>query len=187
MASGGQDRKARGAARESAAAAPPSTAAECARGYFEALARRDPEAMVAYWAPDGVDDIVPLRVLRGRDEIRSFFEGLFAAFPDLTTQVRRIVSDDRCAAVEWRMRGTFTGRPFQGIAPTGQRLELRGVDLVEVKGGLIVRNVAYYDGAAFARQVGLLPPADSTAERALKSVFNAYVRVRKDIFGRLGG
>lgn len=164
-----------------------SPAAICAKGYFDALSRRDPDAMIAHWAPDGIDDIVPLRVLRGHDEIRSFFSGLFAAMPDLETHVRRIVADESRAAVEWRMRGTFSGSPFEGIAPTGQTLELRGIDLLEVKGALIVRNVAYYDGAAFARQLGMLPAPDSPAERALKSAFNAYVKVRRDIVGRIGG
>ena len=56
------------------------------------------------------------------------------------------------AAVEWRMTGTFTGAPFQGVEPTGRAIELRGLDLIEIEDGENVSNTAYYDGMAFARR-----------------------------------
>ena len=140
--------------------------------------------MGEHWSEDGVDDIVPVGVLRGRREIEDFFRGLFAAVPDLETTVVRVVADDRQAAVEWRMSGTFTGEPFQGIDPTGKAVELRGLDLLEVEDGKIVGNTAYYDGAEFARQVGLMPAQDSGAEKALKGAFNTVTKVRKAVAGR---
>jgi hypothetical protein len=36
-----------------------------------------------HWSGDGVADIVPLGVLRGREEIAGLFRDLFAALPDL--------------------------------------------------------------------------------------------------------
>ena len=72
-----------------------------------------------------------------------------------------VVAAEQSAAVEWRMEGTFDGQPFQGIDPTGRRLEIRGLDLLEIEDGEIVSNTAYYDGMAFARQVGMMPPQDS--------------------------
>jgi hypothetical protein len=44
---------------------------------------------------------------------------------------------------------------------------LRGCDVVEIRDGLVVDNTVYWDGAAFARQVGLLPPQGSLADRAM--------------------
>ena len=93
------------------------------------------------------------------------FRELFAAVPDLEMTVTRVVAGEREAAVEWRMTGNFTGGPFQGVDATGKRIELRGLDLLEVEDGEIVSNTAYYDGMAFARQIGLMPPQDSRAER----------------------
>ena len=155
-----------------------------ARSYFEALGRRDLEGMAGHWAPDGVDDVVPLAVLRGPDEVRGFFRELFAAVPDLETVVERVVADERHATVEWRLTGTFEGAPFQGIEPTGRRVELRGVDLLEIEDGKIARNTAYYDGAEFARQVGMLPRRDSGGERAMMNAFNAVTRLRKAVGDR---
>ena len=151
------------------------------RSYFEAVANRDVNAMVGHWSEDGVDELVGIRPLRGRDEIAGFFSELFAAVPDLETTVTRVVAGEREAAVEWRMTGHFSGGPFQGVDATGRHLEMRGLDLFEVQDGCIVSNTAYSDGMSFARQIGLMPPLDSSAEQAMKSAFNAATRVRRAV------
>src|SRR5215208_5752226 len=138
-----------------------------ARSYFDALAGRNPDAMASHWSADGVADIVPLAILRGPEEIKSFFRELFAAFPGIETTVTRVVADDKHAVVEWRMTGTFSGASFQGIEPTGRQVDLRGLDILEIKEQEILSNTGYYDGADFARQVGLLPPRESGADRAI--------------------
>jgi steroid delta-isomerase-like uncharacterized protein len=160
---------------------------EHARSYFDALAKRDPAGMGGHWSADGVADIVPLAVLRGRDEIVEFFRELFAAVPDLETTVTRVVAGERQAAVEWRMTGHFTGEPFQGVEATGRRIELRGLDMMEIEDGLNVSNTAYYDGMSFIRQIGLMPPQDSGPDRAMKSAFNAATRLRRAVADWQGG
>jgi steroid delta-isomerase-like uncharacterized protein len=152
-----------------------------ARSYFEAVARRDTSAMAEHWRADGVDDLVPLRPLRGTDEIVAFFAELFQAIPDLETTVTRVVAGETQAAVEWRMTGHFTGAPFQGVDPTGRRVDMRGLDLFEIEDGEIVGNTAYYDGMTFARQIGLMPPENSSAENAMKSAFNAATKLRRAV------
>jgi steroid delta-isomerase-like uncharacterized protein len=149
-----------------------------ARSYFEAIARRDTQAMAGHWRADGVDDLVPLGPLRGTEEIAAFFRELFAAVPDIETTVTRVVAGESQAAVEWRMTGHFTGGPFQGVDPTGRRVDIRGLDLLQIEDGEIVGNTAYYDGMTFARQIGLMPPENSSAENAMKSAFNAATKVR---------
>ena len=153
---------------------------ETAASYFDALGARDPDAVAGHWHANGVDDIVPLGVFRGPDAVRALFREMFAAMPDMEVTVSRITADDEVAAVQWRAGGTFTGAPFQGIEPTGRRIELRGTDCLEIdEDGVITRNTGIYDGAAFARGVGLLPAEDSRAERAMRSTFNAVTKVRK--------
>jgi steroid delta-isomerase-like uncharacterized protein len=151
------------------------------RSYFDAIGRRDVEAIGDHWIEDGVNDLVPLRVLRGRGEIMGFFREAFAAMPDLDMSVSRLVAGEREAAVEWRLTGHFTGEPFQGLDATGKRVELRGLDMFQVEDGKIVANTAYYDGMEFARQVGLMPAQDSSAENAMKSAFNAATRMRRAV------
>ena len=158
-----------------------------ARSAFDALARRDAQAIGEHYREDCVVDIVPIQVFRGRQAIVDFFLEVFAAVPDLETTVTRVVAGETHAAVEWRMSGNFTGAQFQGIDPTGNPVDLRGIDLLEIENGETVSNTAYYDGAAFARQAGMLPPEGSSADRALKSTFNAVTKVRKLVAERTAG
>ena len=155
-----------------------SDTAEVAGSYFAAAAARDAGGMASHWSDEGVDELVPVGVLRGPGEVRSFFTELFTAIPDFEFVVERITAAGGVAAVQWRASGTFSGGPFQGIDPTGRRVELRGCDCVEVEDSKIVRNTAYYDGMAFARAVGMMPPQDSAAERAMKTAFNGLTRLR---------
>jgi predicted ester cyclase len=111
------------------------TPADVARAAFDAVSRQDPDGIVATGAPGYVDDFVAVGEIRGHDAVRAFFRELFVAFPDFTMTVDRIVADDSAAVVQWHAAGTFTGGPFQGIAPTGRRVEIRGVDVMEVADG----------------------------------------------------
>ncbi len=159
---------------------------QVAKSYFDAVAARDAGKMAEHWHEDGVDDLVPMAVLRGPAEIERYFRELFDAMPDLDFRVQRIVADERTAAVQWRSVGTFTGGTFMGLEPNGRRVELRGVDLAEIEDKKLVRNTAYFDGAEFGRQVGMLPAQDSGAEKAMKGAFNAVTKLRKAIDERTG-
>ena len=159
---------------------------EVARSYFSAVTARDPEKVAEHWHEEGVNDIVPVAVLRGPAEIEGYFQELFRALPDFDFRVQSVVADERRAAVEWRATGTFSGGPLMGLEPNGSRIEIRGVDLAEIEGKKLVRNTAYYDGAAMARQLGMLPAQDSGAEKAMKGAFNAVTKVRKAIDERSG-
>ena len=157
-------------------------AADVARSYFEAMGASDLEAAAKHWAPDIVERIAPVGELRGPDEVRAFFQELFTAFPDQRMEVLDLVAAGNQVAVRWRSTGTFCGAPFQGIDPTGARIELEGIDLLTIEDGLIQRNDAYYDGTQFARQIGMLPPRDSTAERGMTAAFNARTRLGRTLF-----
>jgi steroid delta-isomerase-like uncharacterized protein len=152
--------------------------AEVARSYFETLARRDAAAASEHFAPEGIDDVVPVGVLRGPAEVKAFFDATFAAFPDFTFTIERVVAEGKFASVEWRASGTHSGAPFQGLEATGKRVEIRGCDVAEVEDGKIVRNTGYYDAAEVARALGAMPARDSGAEKAMVAAFNAVTKIR---------
>jgi steroid delta-isomerase-like uncharacterized protein len=150
-----------------------------ARTIFEALSKRDLDTAMKFNTDDAVDDFVAIGEFRGRPAIRRFFDELLAAFPDFDIAVDRIVGDDSAAVVQWHAAGTFSGGKFQGIEPTGKHVEIRGVDVMEFAEGRYVHNTIYYDGASFARQIGMLPRAGSGAEKATLFGFNASTRLRQ--------
>lgn len=157
-----------------------------ALSYFEAAAKRDAAGMAGHWAEDGVESIPGAAPLRGPKQIQAYFEEMFAGLPDARMVVKRVVANDTGAAVEWRLTGTFTGQPWQGLEPTGRHIEIAGTDLLEFKGGKIVALDAYFDTTEVARQIGMMPPADSGAERAMKSAFNTVTKVRRAVSERTG-
>lgn len=155
--------------------------AKIARTYFEAVGARDVDGMVACWKPGGSENISAVGELSVPDGLRGFFTELFTAMPDARMEVLDLVAARNQAAVHWRSIGTFCGGPFMGIAPTGQRVEMTGLDLLTIEDGLIVRNDAFSDGAQLARQLGMLPPQDSAADRGMTAAFNARTAVARKI------
>ena len=49
--------------------------------------------------------------------------------------------------------------------------------------GKMDNTTVYFDGAAFARQVGMLPPAGSAGDRVVTTAFNGLTRLRRRIKG----
>ena len=156
----------------------PRTAEETVQGYFDAVIARDPEKMATYWSPEGIEEILPVGIFRGPDEVKAYFTELFTAIPDFDMSIDRTLAQDQNVFVQWRASGTFSGGPLMGIDPTDRRIELRGLDWLEVEGELITHNTAFADGAALARGMGLLPPQGSAAEKAMFSAFNALTKAR---------
>ena len=148
--------------------------------YFEALAEQDLDAIAAAWAPDGILRTVGDVEADGPDGVRAYWAEFFGAMPDFRFEVQDIVADGDQVAVHWAGKGTFAGpSSFQGIEPTFARLDLVGLDIFDLRDGKIVREHAYTDGATFARQVGLLPPAGSTAEQRMTRAFNGQAKLKR--------
>ncbi|HEX5474128.1 MAG TPA: ester cyclase [Vicinamibacterales bacterium] len=153
-------------------------AADAARNYFGAIARQDLDAALSCWKPGGIDYLAPVGELRAPEGMREYFTGVFASFPDFRYEVLALVADGDQAAVRWRVSGTFTGKPFSGVIANGKRLVGEGCDLLRVDvDGRIVHNDSYWDDAATARQIGLLPPRGSRMERAMTWLFNVKTRL----------
>ena len=154
-----------------------------AREIFRAIFdERDLSDPYRYWTDESVDYFLAAgREVRGAQALAQWFRDLFAAVPDWKVEVENTVDDgDREVVVQWRATGTFTGAPFLGIEPNGRPLEIRGCDVIRVdENDKVVTNTVYYDGAEFARQIGMLPPRDSAADRAMLAAFNGATKLRK--------
>ena len=158
-----------------------------ARESFEALFdRRDFDTGRSFWTESSVDHFLALGIdVRGPESLETFFRELFAAMPDYKTTIENIVEDDRHAVVQWTGTGTFNGESFQGIEPTGKRITLRGCDVMRFTAdGKLDENTVYYDGAEFARQIGMLPPRDSAMDKGMTEVFNTVTKLRGRIANR---
>ncbi|MEP6910446.1 MAG: nuclear transport factor 2 family protein [Actinomycetota bacterium] len=163
-----------------------SSTAEVVRRYFDAVGRHDLDAAMACWAPGAIDNLDPVGELRVPEELRAYFEELFASMPDFKYEVLDLFEQGDKLATHWRASGSFSGRPYQGMRPNGAKIETEGADLVQVENGLIKRLDSYWDDSAIARQIGVLPPKRSRQERIFIGLFNTKSRL-ESLVGRRRG
>jgi steroid delta-isomerase-like uncharacterized protein len=159
------------------------TPGDIARETFRVLfEERDLSQPYRFWTDDSVDHFVAAgRSVRGAQALTQWFRELLDAVPDWHMEIENVVDDgERQAVVQWRGSGTFTGGPFLGIESTGKPIELQGVDVFRFdENGKVVTNTVYYDGAEFARQIGMLPRRDSAMDRGMLAAFNAGTKLRQ--------
>lgn len=156
------------------------SAKQVATAYFEAIAARDLDAMTEVWAPGAMDYLHGMADLKAPEGVREFFGEMFKTMPDFSMSVTDLVAYGDKAAVRWAATGTFNGEgKFQGIAPTGKRIEVEGLDLLTIRDGLIQENHAYTNGMEMARQMGLMPPLGSAPDRAMLGAMNAKTAAGK--------
>jgi len=130
-------------------------AVELCNRYFDAWSRRDADAVLRTFAPDGTYADPGTGGPLAGEQIRAYVQGLWSAFPDLRFELGEVepMGPDRVVGA-WRMKGTNTGS-MSGLPPTGRSVELPGVDLIRTSAEGIVSVVGYFDSAVVPRQLGL--------------------------------
>jgi steroid delta-isomerase-like uncharacterized protein len=156
---------------------PATNGERIAWAFDEVLNTRDVTQLRQFWT-DRTEQRFPDRTCRGADEIAAYFQGVFDALPDFHMERTALVAEDPDVFVQWRLTGTHTGGPFQGIEATGKQIELVGMDhFVFAPDGTVISNTIVYDQMAFARQIGFIPPDGSVGDRAAKAAFNGKNRL----------
>ena len=154
--------------------------AAMAGSLFEALNAHDADKAFENCTEDFVDNYVVLGPFEGKDTAKALVQEMFDAFPDFAIKADKIFASGNEVCVQWSVSGTFTGKPFRGVWATGKKVALQGCDVLEVEGGKFVRNTVYYDGASFARQIGILPPEDSLRDDMIMKSFNISTFARRE-------
>jgi len=111
-------------------------------------------------------------VVQGREAVKKVYADTFwPAFPDMTLELADgpfFHMDASRFAVEWAVRGTNRARlDPPGLVATGRRIDVAAREILEVRDGLIQRFDIKIDMAQLLRQLGVLPPEGSRAEKAL--------------------
>jgi predicted ester cyclase len=101
----------------------------------------------------------PDRQLAGPSGFMATALWLSAAFSDLRFEPIETLAEDERVAVLAMMTGTHTGT-FQGIAPTGKRLQQRQFHLFRLRAGKIIEHSAQRDDLGLLLHLRGLSPAD---------------------------
>jgi steroid delta-isomerase-like uncharacterized protein len=115
------------------------------------------EEVLRFCSPDYLGtDISEPALLQGHQGLRTLLERYFRAFPDLHLLVTDKVVQGSQLTLVWLAEGTHRG-PIMNIPATGRQVEVKGVSLIEVQDGLVVRGQNIWDLAGMLRHLGLLP------------------------------
>ena len=75
-----------------------------------------------------------------------------SAFPDLHVVTEDLVEEGDRVALRWKAEGTHRG-DLMGLAPTGKRVTLTGIEILRINGGKIVERWAEDNGQAALAQL----------------------------------
>jgi steroid delta-isomerase-like uncharacterized protein len=154
------------------------TAVDVVREHMAAEDRQDLDATLATFTEDCYYAVPGLGVeLRGKDEIRHWYEDLFTAVPDFRNREERYWEAGDNVFFEAFMEGTHRGKWF-GWAPTGRTF--RSAMLVRIPiapDGLMEAEIVYQDSADVFMQLGILPRQGSSQERALRALHAVRTRL----------
>jgi steroid delta-isomerase-like uncharacterized protein len=97
----------------------------------------------------------------GTAGLKAFNRTLRTAFPDWHSTPEELIAEGENVAERWTGRGTHLGE-FQGIPPTGRRVEVPGVVFYRIMNGKIVDFRGSFDMLRMLQQLGALPQLAST-------------------------
>ena len=116
---------------------------------------RDLDRCLAYYAPD--HQIMSRPTPPGREHIRAFFEGTFAAWPDIQIVVENALAED-----DWVMGRSIStathSATVMGVPATGKKIVTSFWDLHRFdEDGLIAQTWNLMDSLAIMQQLGVVP------------------------------
>src|SRR4051794_23680291 len=141
-----------------------------------ALNRHDVDQLRSVLAEDVVERIVPIGIYDGRQAVLAYHEQMFAAAPDFRVEVTHVAAVGDAVLAAWELSATFTGAPFEGLRPNGRRVRLEGASTHVVREGRVARVDVIFDGASFARQLGMFPVHGSPTDRVSRVALNLKTR-----------
>jgi predicted ester cyclase len=121
------------------------------RMHAELLRTRDPERVTDFFADGFVSHGMPPGLPQGVEGVKLFFRMFHDALPDLDVALDEIVVEGDRVAIATTTTGTHTGE-LLGVAPTGRRVSVTGIDLVRID-GKIVEHRGLTDTVGLLRQL----------------------------------
>lgn len=127
--------------------------------YNDAWNAQDLDAIVAMHAPEMVFANHTAGESATGPEVREHIASIFATWPDLKFETRRLYVREGLVVQEWTATATHSELMRRGdleARPTGREISWDGIDSIPFEDGLVKRKDVYSDSVSILRQVGLL-------------------------------
>ena len=131
--------------------------------------------LLAYWrklldlfdeifAPDFVQYGADPDQVSGVEELRQFFVMMRSGFPDFQVTIEDLfAAEGEKVVLRFTFRGTHQGE-FMGVAPTGKRVTMAGIDIFRIADGKIAELWNQEDVLVMMRQIGAIPKPGHSEE-----------------------
>ena len=116
----------------------------------------DPSAVDDYLAEDFVNHDPPFGASADREGMRSAGAMFRAVFPDWRSDLHLLVAEGDIVVEMFTATGTHTGTEIMGVAPSGRRVTLAGINIFRLRDGHIVERWGRLDDLGFQRQLGVI-------------------------------
>ena len=108
--------------------------------------------------PDFVryDPYIEAGEVRGVETVKENIVWFRNVFPDLTCTIDDQLAEGEKVVSRWTVRGTHQGE-FFGVPATGERIEMRGIQIDRFEEGKLVEERAEFDLLGALQQLGAVP------------------------------
>ncbi len=137
----------------------PEQLEEAIARYNDAWNSHDLDAIMAMHAGDMVFENHTAGESAQGDDVRGHIGSIFDTWPDIHFETRRLYVRDGVVTQEWTATATHSSEMRRGelvAAPTGRRIEWKGIDVIPFEGGRVKRKDVYSDSVSILTQLGLL-------------------------------
>lgn len=137
----------------------PEQLEEAIARYNDAWNSHDLDAIVAMHGDDMVFENHTAGESAQGDDVRDHIGSIFDTWPDIHFETRRLYVRDGVVTQEWTATATHSSEMRRGelvAAPTGRRVEWKGIDVIPFEDGKVKRKDVYSDSVSILSQLGLL-------------------------------
>jgi steroid delta-isomerase-like uncharacterized protein len=125
------------------------------RQAYDAINRNDLDALDEMVASDITDHDPAPGQAPGLEGVKDYFSSLHAAFPDVHMEVEDMIAEGDKVVARVSVGGTHQGE-FMGIAPTGNRVTITGIDILRITDGKVVEHWGKFDDLGMMQQLGVM-------------------------------
>ncbi len=133
---------------------------DLARRYADAWNAQDVDSLISMHADDSVFRVYMAgEDVRGIENVRQAFEGLFVMWPDIQFHSRRLYTVPNVIVHEYDIEATLAHPLPLGpltVHPNGKKLRYAAVDIIAVADGKVQRKDVYMDLLSAQLQSGVL-------------------------------
>lgn len=97
---------------------------------------------------------------RGPQQITRYISEVRTGFPDFKLEIKQRTAEGDRLVTHWTCTGTHKGE-FQGIPPSGKRINISGLALARIENGRVAEERVYFDRLTMLEQLGAVPRATS--------------------------